>query len=386
MNSLSSLSSNTVNNIKSRALAFNIIDPSGLTLYYPFTLSTINADGIRVANMATNSMVYDASLTGLSKIDKNLMTSYHVGAAPAGQHGLVINRTLSVPTGGMCISFWFTCTSIPNSNYWFLYTVQDTLGYPSGTRFYITLDTVSKIRVAGSGNTEIISTTVITVGTRYHLLYNYIAGGSGSLYINGVVDKTQATNAPVIVANNSGRNSILRDPAGNGLVGSIDEFRHYINTSLNASQIATLYSRPPLLTPVITQTTTMVGFSATDTIQLYDVSNSLIVPFTSANFGIQYRLITTSVITPESMAHYIQFHTPDWYGVWVNAYDATTNPTGYPTTGSTTISGLNYVIWPYTFTLSYGVSLNLYIYGLTNSNTTPYLPTTQYGLVNISSV
>ena len=84
----------------------------------------------------------------------------------------------------------------------------------------------------------------------------------------------------------------------------------------------------------------MVGFSATDTIQLYDVSRSLIVPFTSANFGIQYRLISTYVISPESMACYIQFHTADWYGVWVNECDATTNPTGCPTTGDTAISGL----------------------------------------------
>ena len=385
MNTLSSIKSNTFNRQRNSiqlTLSYDTIDPSGLTLYYPFTITTLNADAIRVGNMATGTIVYDASLTDISTINENRLSAYHTGALPTGRHGLVINRTLSVPTGGMCISFWFIATSIPRSDYWFIYTVQDTLGYGGGTRFYITLDTVNKIRVAGPGNTEIISNTVVVVGTRYHLLYNYTAGGSGSLYINGVVDKTQATNAPVIVANNSGRNSILRDPAGNGLIGNIDEVRHYINTSLNTSQIATLYSIPPV--SVLSQTT-LVGVTATDTIQLYDVNNSLIVPLYNAKLGIQYRLITTYTSAPDSIARYLQFNTPDYYGLWVNAYNASTNPTGYPTTGNTTIGGLQYVIWPYTFTLTYGGSFNFYLYGLTNSNTTPFNPTTQYALINISS-
>ena len=247
MNSLSSLSSNTFSNIKSRALAFNTIDPSGLTLYYPFSISTLNADAIRVANMATGSMVYDASLTNISVIEKNSLISYHVGATPTGQHGLVINRTLAVPTsGGMSISFWFVCTSLPRSDYWFLYTVQDTLGFSGGTRFYMTIDTVNKIRVAGQGGNTLVSNTVITVGTRYHVVYNYTSGsGVGDLYINNVLDSS-ITSGPLIVANNSGFNSILRDPAGNGLIGTIDEFRHYLGRVLSLQQIQTLYSIPPL--------------------------------------------------------------------------------------------------------------------------------------------
>ena len=135
----------------------------------------------------------------------------------------------------------------------------------------------------------------------------------------------------------------------------------------------------------ISFTLTEVGFTATDTIQLYDVSNSVIVPFASAVRGVQYRLITLYTTNQAtSIARFLQFNSPDWYGIWVNAYDASSNPTGYPTTGNVNIGGTNYVIWPYTFILSSG-SLNLYIYGLTNSNTTPYLPLTQYALIIITS-
>ena len=230
---------------------YNTIDPSGLVLYYPFSisqyfnLSTLNTDGIRVGNMATGSIVYDASLTGISRLDNNSLVSFHTAQAPAGQHGLVINRTISVPTGGMCISFWFIATLIPNSNYWFLYTIQDTLGFPSGGRFFMTIDPTNKFRISSSGMTDLVSNTTIIVGTRYHIVYNYNVGGSSNLYINGALEKFQASSSPVILTNNSGFNSIARDPLGNGLIGTVDDLRHYINTTLSLTQIATLFSLPP---------------------------------------------------------------------------------------------------------------------------------------------
>ena len=230
---------------------FNTIDPSGLVLYYPFSisqyfnLSTLHPDGIRVGNMATGSIVYDVSLTGISRLDNNSLVSFHTAQAPTGRHGLVINRTITPPTGGMCISFWFIATSIPSSNFWFLYTVQDTLGFPSGARFFITINPQNKIRLTGLNNADVVSNTTIIVGTRYHIVYNCNVSGSASLYINGSLDIFQASNAPVITTNNSGFNSIARDPAGNGLIGTVDDLRHYINTTLSSSQIATLFSLPP---------------------------------------------------------------------------------------------------------------------------------------------
>ena len=136
----------------------------------------------------------------------------------------------------------------------------------------------------------------------------------------------------------------------------------------------------------ITFTMTQVGFTSTDTIQLYNVSTNVITPFSSAVHGVQYRLITLYTNNQStSIARFLQFNTPDWYGLWVNAYNATTNPTGYPTSGNVNIGGQTYVIWPYTFTLTLNSSLNLYLYGLTNGNTTPYLPLTQYALIIITS-
>ena len=230
---------------------YNTIDPSGLTIYYPFSisqyfnLSTLHPDGIRVGNMATGSLVYDASLTGISRMENNSLVSFHTRTLPVGQHGLVINRTITPPTGGMCISFWFVATSIPVADYYLIYTIQNTLGFPSGTRFYITINPQNKIVVSGAGNNDITGLTTIIVGTRYHLVYNYTTAGVGTLYINNVVDNFQASNAPVITTNNSGFNSIARDPAGNGLIGTVDDLRHYINTTLSLTQIATLFSLPP---------------------------------------------------------------------------------------------------------------------------------------------
>ena len=230
---------------------YNTIDPSGLTIYYPFSisqyfnLSTLHPDGIRVGNMATGSLVYDASLTGISRMENNSLVSFHTRTLPVGQHGLVINRTITPPTGGMCISFWFVATSIPVADYYLIYTIQNTLGFPSGTRFYITINPQNKIVVSGPGNNDITGLTTIIVGTRYHIVYNYTTAGAGTLYINNVVDNFQASNAPVIATNNSGFNSIARDPAGNGLIGTVDDLRHYINTTLSLTQIATLFSLPP---------------------------------------------------------------------------------------------------------------------------------------------
>jgi hypothetical protein len=99
--------------------------------------------------------------------------------------------------------------------------------------------------VSGAGNNDITGLTTIIVGTRYHIVYNYTTAGAGTLYINNVVDNFQASNAPVIATNNSGFNSIARDPAGNGLIGTVDDLRHYINTTLSLTQIATLFSLPP---------------------------------------------------------------------------------------------------------------------------------------------
>ena len=224
---------------------FNSIDPSGLIIYYPFTdsnffnLTTKHVDGIRMGNLATGTLVYDASLTGLTKIDDtNRLETTHIGALPIGQHGLVINRT--VPTGAFSICFWFICTSLPRSDYWFITTFQNTTG---STRFFITIDLINKIRIQAHTGIPLTSTSAISVNTRYHVVYTSNASANGSLYVNAILNATEM-NAPLLVTNNSGFNSIMRDPLGNGLIGNIDDYRFY-NRVITQTEIDTLYSVPP---------------------------------------------------------------------------------------------------------------------------------------------
>ena len=224
---------------------FNSIDPSGLIIYYPFTssnffnLTTKHEDGIRMGNLATGVLVYDASLTGLTKIDDtNRLETTHIGALPIGQHGLVINRT--VGTAAFTISFWFICTSLPRADYWFFTTFQNTTG---STRFYMTIDPQNKIRIAANTGLPIVSTGVVIVNTRYFIVYTSTATATGSLFINGILNAT-VVNSPLMSSNNSGFNSIMRDPLGNGLIGNIDDYRFY-NRVITQTEIDTLYSVPP---------------------------------------------------------------------------------------------------------------------------------------------
>lgn len=124
---------------------------------------------------------------------------------------------------------------------------------------------------------------------------------------------------------------------------------------------------------------TLTGVPSTaDYMSLYDLTTSTIVPLNGTLYiGRSYKVATnytTSYTT--SIARYLQYNTPDWYGLWINAYDSATNSTGYPTSSSSTINGLGYVIWPYTFTLASGTK-TFYLYGLGSSNTVPTTPTTQ---------
>ena len=131
-------------------------------------------------------------------------------------------------------------------------------------------------------------------------------------------------------------------------------------------------------------TTKLVGVTATDdSIQFIDDNNN-IIPIANAQLNTNYRLATYN--NKNSISHFLQYNTPDWFGLWVNEYNNSTNPTGYPTSGDgLKINGRQYIIWPYSFSLTNGTSLNLYLYGLTNGNTTPYNYTTQYALIHITT-
>ena len=215
---------------------FNTINPLGLELYYPFTSSTLNIDGVSVGNLATGTLVYDSSLTGVSTITGNRLNSIHTATLPIGQHGLVINRSVSSGTVAT-ISLWFNCSSLPRLDYWLITTFQDN----AGNRFLITIRPDNKILIASSGLPfDWVSTFSVVVNTTYHLVV-VLNNGTNSLYINGVFNSTGPAAIP---ANTAGFNSILRDPLGNGMIGTVDDYRYY-NRAITLPEITTLFSLPP---------------------------------------------------------------------------------------------------------------------------------------------
>lgn len=212
--------------------AYNTISPLGLELYYPFTSSTLNADGVRVGNLATGNLVYDSSLTGISTITNDSLSTPAQGTV---LNGLVINRT--VTAGAVAtLSFWFKCTSIPRGGYWFITAMQSGVA-----RFIITIDPSNKILINSTGPFTWLSTMNVVVNTTYHVVV-VLNNGTNSLYINGVFNSSGNASVPV---NTAGINSIMRDPGGGlGMIGIVDDYRYY-SRAITLPEIATLASIPP---------------------------------------------------------------------------------------------------------------------------------------------
>lgn len=230
MNTLSSIKSNTYGKMGKKR-GYDAIDPTNLFLYYPFDASTVN--GNSVGNMATGSIVYDASLTDTTVITNNKMSTPSLFGT-TNTNGTLIYKVIPCSSfTGLSFSFWFNVSSIPTSTYYFLTTIQDTLGYPSGNRIYITIDTANRVNINGS-----ITTSAITLNTNYHLVFTITSGNSGKLYLNNVLQSAVVTYPSFV--NSSGFNSIGRDPAGKGIIGTIDDYRLYTRI-LTASEVNTLY-------------------------------------------------------------------------------------------------------------------------------------------------
>ena len=220
------------NSIKIKII--DIIDPSNLILYYRF--STQDVSGTTVANWATGTPVFDAVMTGTSNIVNNQLSTLTTGT---GQNGIIINR--AIPRNGftgLSFSFWFNASRLSTNNYPFFVTIQDALGYPNGKRYYISLYPGNFMSINGQlGST---ATTLITVNTLYHIavVVNSTGNPNTTLYINNV-PQTGNTSYPTFT-NISGYNLINRDRAGDGLIGTIDDYRLH-NRSLTAGEVNTLF-------------------------------------------------------------------------------------------------------------------------------------------------
>jgi hypothetical protein len=99
---------------------YNIINSDSLFLYYPFDVGSTS--GVSVANYATGTPVFDAVVAGTTSVGGNVLnTTYN-----ATPNGMTINRVIPCTTSlGMSISFWFNTSSIPQSDYYFLFNIQN---------------------------------------------------------------------------------------------------------------------------------------------------------------------------------------------------------------------------------------------------------------------
>jgi hypothetical protein len=205
---------------------YNIINSNSLFLYYPFDVGSTS--GGSVANYATGTGNFDAVVAGTTSVGNNVLnTTYN-----PTPNGMTINRVIPCNTSsGMSISFWFKVSPIPQSDYYFLFTIQT----KGGTRWYLTIDPANRINV----NDRAIGFTV-SVNTLYHCVVIVEPNNNkGIIYMNNVA-------FPLFMSypgfnNESGSNSIANNPFGHGVVGSLDEFRLY-NRILTPPQIETLYN------------------------------------------------------------------------------------------------------------------------------------------------
>ena len=227
MNSVSSTTSYT--RYLSRKSQYNAIDPTNLWLYYPFDISTVM--GNNVGNMATGSIVYDATLISPSTTIEN----DKMKTSTMGKYGTVINKVVPCSTStGLSISLWFNVSAIPRSAYYFLFTLQDTLGYPNGKRIYYMIDPSNKINING----QLTVPFTVTINKDYHLVVTITTGNVGKIYVNNVLVASGTISYPSFT-NVSGYNSIGRDPIGDGINGTIDEFRLY-NRVLTVNEVNVL--------------------------------------------------------------------------------------------------------------------------------------------------
>lgn len=139
--------------------------------------------------------------------------------------GLFIDESIKCySTNVMTVSFWFFSTLL-QSKYHFLFTLQDNLGYPSGKRFFISITPQNKLTV----NEQYSSQQVLLINKWYHIVCTVNTRNELILYINNQIGKGTVTYPSFI--NVRGKNRIGNDPATNGcgLIGKITKFELTFN-------------------------------------------------------------------------------------------------------------------------------------------------------------
>jgi len=216
-----------------------IIDISGLYIYYTFDLPTIkdsSLNGIKdVANLASGALVYDA----------NIATGYISSSNPNPKYGdgilniigdskyLTITKTFDLGNTGGTFAFWFRSNN--SGLYARLFTFSQMNVYIGG----------NSLTIEAPGNTRFSVPFNINDNSLHHFVWTYSYNSDGSsnslVYVDNVLYLTKKYNNYVIIGNN---NSI---GFGTGQSGyphpkiSIDDFRYYTRV-ISVNEINSLYN------------------------------------------------------------------------------------------------------------------------------------------------
>lgn len=215
----------------SKCLAINKSSNQFYILRYNFFDSDVT--NLTIRNYAYDQIVNDASFISSTILNNKLNTT-----VLDKKEGLFINKSIPCySTNVISISFWFYSTQL-SSVYYFLFTLQDALGYPSGSRFYISITPQSQFSING----QLISQQTIIINKWYHIVIVLNNRNEVKLYINNTLGKGTATFPSFI--NVAGRNRIGNDPVGLGLVGMISKFQLIFNYT-SKEDVSSMYAAGP---------------------------------------------------------------------------------------------------------------------------------------------
>ena len=216
-----------------------------------------NPDSLEIAGKFGGCASFNGSTsiisTGLNTGNNNMTFSAWVNltAASSYQYGLVMSG----------ISHYYTYLAVGQNGKVWISNDQQVAG-----------DAASGYATEG--------TTVLQEGTWYHIAGTLSSTDGAKIYVNGVLEKTQAartSNAPVVTNGVSGLGSWYSTSSGNlsaQFNGKIDQVRMF-TTVLNDSQIADLYNETTSTVSTLNYPTTAIALyqlngNATDTSGTYN--------------------------------------------------------------------------------------------------------------------
>lgn len=187
------------------------------------TLALLHFDGANNSTVFTDSSPFNQTIlvvTGTPKISTDMSKFGGSSLYLDGSSSIKIpnNANLNLGTGVFTIEFWFYLLSLPSSDALFLHKM--------GThQQIIAISGTSKKVYSGFFGGSILSTTVITAGTWYHVaVVRETENGIIKQYINGVNEGTMSMLGSV---DNTGDLAIGSwfNGGSNRVTGYIDEFR-----------------------------------------------------------------------------------------------------------------------------------------------------------------